>query len=88
MTGVQTCALPIWTFNNKNIFGLGVNIYFLERLGRVTFPVSYTHLDVYKRQALDIAVAKAGIEGYTVVSYPEKQDFLSSLLDTDRKSVV
>ena len=33
-------------------------------------------------KALDIAVAKAGIEGYTVVSYPEKQDFLSSLLDT------
>ena len=25
---------------------------------------------------------KAGIEGYTVVSYPAKQDFLSSLLDT------
>ena len=33
-------------------------------------------------KALDIAVAKAGIKGYTVVSYPEKQDFLSSLLDT------
>ena len=33
-------------------------------------------------KALDIAVAKVGIEGYTVVSYPEKQDFLSSLLDT------
>ena len=32
--------------------------------------------------ALDIAVKKAGIEGYTVVSYPAKQDFLSSLLDT------
>ena len=32
---------------------------------------------------LHIAVAKAGIEGYTVVSYPEKQDFLSSLLDTN-----
>jgi len=31
-------------------------------------------------KALDIAVAKVGIEGY--VSYPEKQDFLSSLLDT------
>ena len=33
-------------------------------------------------KALDIAVAKAGIEGYTVVSYPAKQDFFSSLLDT------
>ena len=33
-------------------------------------------------KALDIAVAKVDIEGYTVVSYPEKQDFLSSLLDT------
>ena len=32
--------------------------------------------------ALEIAVKKAGIEGYTVVSYPAKQDFLSSLLDT------
>ncbi|MFS2521447.1 signal peptide peptidase SppA [Bacteroides xylanisolvens] len=33
-------------------------------------------------KALDIAVAKAGIEGYTIVSYPAKQDFFSSLLDT------
>ena len=33
-------------------------------------------------KALDIAVAKAGIEGYTVISYPAKQDFFSSLLDT------
>ena len=32
--------------------------------------------------ALEIAVKKAGLEGYTVVSYPAKQDFLSSLLDT------
>lgn len=32
--------------------------------------------------ALEIAVKKAGIEGYTVVSYPAKQDFLSSLLNT------
>ncbi len=33
-------------------------------------------------KALDMAVAKAGIESYTVVSYPEKQDFLFSLLET------
>ena len=32
--------------------------------------------------ALEIAVRKAGIEGYTVVSYPAKQDLLSSLLNT------
>lgn len=32
-------------------------------------------------KALDIAVAKAGIEGYTVISYPAKQDLFSSLLD-------
>lgn len=32
--------------------------------------------------ALEIAVRKAGIEGYTVVSYPAKQDLLSSLLET------
>lgn len=32
--------------------------------------------------ALEIAVKKAEIEGYTVVSYPAKQDLLSSLLDT------
>ena len=32
--------------------------------------------------ALEIAVRKTGIEGYTVVSYPAKQDLLSSLLDT------
>lgn len=33
-------------------------------------------------KALEIAVAKAGIENYTVVAYPEKQDFLSSLLES------
>ena len=32
--------------------------------------------------ALEIAVRKAGIEGCTVVSYPAKQDLLSSLLNT------
>ena len=35
-------------------------------------------------KALDIAVAKAGIEGYTVVSYPEKQPSMPShFLQTD-----
>ena len=33
-------------------------------------------------KALDIAVKKANLNGYTVVSYPEKKDFLSTLLDT------
>lgn len=33
-------------------------------------------------KALDIAVNKANLDGYTVVSYPEKKDFLSTLLDT------
>lgn len=33
-------------------------------------------------KALEIAVAKAGVEGYTVVSYPEKEDFMTTLLDT------
>lgn len=33
-------------------------------------------------KALEIAVAKAGVENYTVVSYPEKQDFLSVLFET------
>ena len=33
-------------------------------------------------KALDIAVAKARVGGYTIVSYPEKKNVLSSLLDT------
>ena len=33
-------------------------------------------------KALDIAVAKARVGGYIIVSYPEKKDVLSSLLDT------
>lgn len=33
-------------------------------------------------KALDIAIKKANLNGYTVVSYPEKKDFLSTLLDT------
>ena len=33
-------------------------------------------------KALDIAVAKARVGGYTIVYYPEKKDGLSSLLDT------
>lgn len=32
--------------------------------------------------ALDIAVAKAGVENYTVIPYPAKQDFFSSLFET------
>lgn len=31
--------------------------------------------------ALDIAVKKANIEGYSVVAYPEKKDIFSALLD-------
>ena len=33
-------------------------------------------------KALDIAITKARVGGYTIVSYPEKKDVLSSLLDT------
>lgn len=33
-------------------------------------------------KALDIAVAKAGIDNYTIIPYPKKQDFLSSFLET------
>ena len=33
-------------------------------------------------KALDLAIAKARVGGYTIVSYPEKKDVLSSLLDT------
>lgn len=39
-------------------------------------------------KALDIAVAKAGIDSYTVISYPKKQDFLSSLLETKSTNYV
>lgn len=39
-------------------------------------------------KALEIAVAKAGVENYTVVSYPEKQDFLSSLLESSPTNFV
>lgn len=38
--------------------------------------------------ALDIAVKKAKIKAYTVVSYPEKEDFLSSILDTKATNYV
>lgn len=38
--------------------------------------------------ALDIAVAKAGIEKYTVISYPKKQDFFSSLFETQPTNYV
>lgn len=38
--------------------------------------------------ALNIAVKKAKIKAYTVVSYPEKEDFLSSILDTKATNYV
>lgn len=38
--------------------------------------------------ALDIAAKKAGIENYTIIAYPEKQDFLSSILDTQTTNYV
>lgn len=34
-------------------------------------------------RALEIAVAKAGVETYTVMSYPEKENFFENLLNTD-----
>lgn len=33
-------------------------------------------------KALDIAVKKADLKGYTVLSYPDKKDFLTALLDS------
>lgn len=39
-------------------------------------------------KALDIAVKKAAIEGYSVVSYPEKEGFLTSLLSTQSANYV
>lgn len=39
-------------------------------------------------KALEIAVAKAGIDSYTVIPYPLKKDFLSSLLDTQPTNYV
>ncbi len=39
-------------------------------------------------KALNIAVEKAGIDTYTVISYPAKQDFLSALLDTKTTNYV
>lgn len=39
-------------------------------------------------KALEIAIKKADIESYTVVSYPDKKDFLSSLLDMKPTSYV
>lgn len=39
-------------------------------------------------KALDIAVKKATIEGYSVVSYPDKEDFLTSLLSSQSANYV
>lgn len=39
-------------------------------------------------KALDIAVKKAAIESYSVVSYPDKEDFLTSLLSTQSANYV
>lgn len=39
-------------------------------------------------RALEIAVHKAGIENYTVMSYPEKKDFWTSLLETNPSNYI
>lgn len=39
-------------------------------------------------KALEIAVGKAGIDSYTVIPYPQKKDFLSSLLDSQPTNYV
>ena len=73
-----------------------------------TLPVSYTHLDVYKRQvwtgtkakelglvdelggldkALEISIGKAGLDAYTVMSYPGKKSFFDMLTDTKPRCV-
>lgn len=39
-------------------------------------------------KALEIAVSKAGVEGYTLLSYPDKEDFLLSLFDVQQTNYV
>ena len=39
-------------------------------------------------KALDMAVKKADIESYTVVSYPDKEDFLTSLFNVSSSNYV
>ena len=34
-------------------------------------------------KALDIAIAKAGVDAYTVMSYPKKESFFESLMNTN-----
>ena len=34
-------------------------------------------------KALEIAIAKAGVDAYTVMSYPKKEGFLESLMNTN-----
>ena len=34
-------------------------------------------------KALEIAVAKAGVDAYTVMNYPKKEGFLESLMNTN-----
>ena len=45
MTGVQTCALPIWTFSDEDAARLGINGYdhrrFLNEFYRGRFPGSF-----------------------------------------------
>ena len=38
----------------------------------ILLPVSYTHLDVYKRQAITYAAQKANMSTYNVSSFPKK----------------
>ena len=44
-------------------------------------PVSYTHLDVYKRQALDQSVGSVGAEELDICYYKAKAQYLSGDVD-------
>ena len=46
-------------------------------------PVSYTHLDVYKRQELQIRVQKLGVAGLTA---EEKQSYIRILTERSNRS--
>ena len=68
--------------------GRGISMEELDKIARVWTGSTAKELGLVDElggldKALEIAIAKAGVDAYTVMSYPKKEGFLESLMNTN-----
>ena len=75
--------------------GRGMSVEAIEKIaeGRVWTGSTAKELGLVDElggldKALEIAAQKAGVENYSVINYPEKDNFISTLLDEEKKDYI